>query len=347
MQIDDARRLARAALSRFALDPASRLEFVKYRENHVFRAIDSSGASVAIRLHRPGYRDDAQVRAELSYLRELRDAGIPVPEVVTTPDGDLFADVESGGHRRLVSVQRWVDDAAPFGDVESVLAGRHSPEPEAFARIGKLLGRLHAAADRIGVPADFQRSAWNADGLVGAAPLWGDPLALPTLSGAERAAITHATPVLHARLTALGTDRRIFGVVHADATPENILESDGRFVLIDFDDFGTGWYVFDLVTAVFHHALHPRYPAYERALRDGYTTSRPLDADVIDRWDDFMLARGLTYLGWAAARPGDPASEFIAGNVAPWVASLAGSYAHGEPAPWRTDPARPASKDHR
>ena len=336
MELDDAVRIARAALSRFALHPAARIEFVKYRENHVFRATEPSGASVAIRLHRPGYRDDAEVRTELTYLRHLSDAAVPVPEVVRTHDGKLFATVEIGPHRRLVSVQRWIADATPFSDVESVLAGRHSPEPEAFARIGELLGRLHTAAERIGIPRDFRRAAWDAAGLVGDTPLWGDPRGLPSLSEADRAAITRALPALHARMTALGTDANRFGVVHADATPENILDTPDGMVLIDFDDFGTGWYVFDLVTAIFHHALHPRYAEYEHALRSGYTTARPLDADVIAAWDEFMLARGLTYLGWAAARPGDPASDVVARTVAPWVVSLAEALTRGEPAPWRT-----------
>jgi hypothetical protein len=36
-----------------------------------------------------------------------------------------------------------------------------------------------------------------------------------------------------------------------------------------------------------------------------------------------LLARGLTYLGWAAERPGQETSEFIAEQVVPLVLALA------------------------
>ena len=48
-----------------------------------------------------------------------------------------------------------------------------------------------------------------------------------------------------------------------------------------------------------------------------------------------MLARGMTYLGWAAARPGDPASAFISTELAPWVCETAAASLAGDPPPWR------------
>lgn len=347
MHINVAHQIAQGALALFGLDPDARIDFIKYRENHVFRATEPDGSSSAIRLHRPGYRDEDELRSELKYLLALREAGVEVPEVIPTRDGELFTLVQVGEHSRQVSAQRWVEDASPFGDIESVLAGRHNPEPAAFTQIGALLGRLHAAATKIGVPADFRRAAWDAAGLAGPAPLWGDPRLLASLTSEERDAVGRAVPALHAQLSALPTDNSVFGVIHADASPENLLETANGVVLIDFDDFGTGWFIFDLVTAIFHHALHPRYLDYERALITGYTQERSLTSDEVAVWDAFMLARGLTYLAWAAERPGDPASDFVAGNVAPWVALLADLYNRGEAAPWRRPAAPVSGKDPR
>jgi hypothetical protein len=33
----------------------------------------------------------------------------------------------------------------------------------------------------------------------------------------------------------------VYGVIHADSTPDNILVSGEEFMLIDVDDFGEGW----------------------------------------------------------------------------------------------------------
>ncbi|HWV47995.1 MAG TPA: phosphotransferase, partial [Microbacterium sp.] len=169
----------------------------------------------------------------------------------------------------------------------------------------------------------------------GETPLWGDPRALGTLSADEVALLDRALPKLHAVLRGLGTDSETYGVVHADSTPENVLETDAGFTLIDFDDFGTGWFVFDLVTALFHHTGHPRAAEYERALIAGYEAIRPLCTGEREAWDALDLARGLTYLGWAAERAGDPASEFIGEAVAPLVLRAARAFVDDAPAPWR------------
>lgn len=336
MQLDDAFAIARSALEVFGLDPEARIDFVKYRENHVFRVHGGADGDVAMRLYRPGYRDDDEALTELTYVRALADAGVPVPEIVPTTTGALFAVVAVAGVERRVSVQRWIADATPFGDIESALAGRHSPDPEEFALIGGVLGRMHAAAVAIGRPEGFRRAAWDADGLVGSAPLWGDPRALRSLSEGDREVIGRALPMLHARLDALGSGRELYGVVHADATPENVMRTPAGYALIDFDDFGEGWYAFDLVTTLFHHVHHPRFPEYEAALRAGYTAVRPLGESELAAWDALLLARGLTYLGWAGQRPGDPASDFISHAVAPWVVDAAAALAAGRSAPWRS-----------
>ncbi|MGM1029373.1 MAG: phosphotransferase enzyme family protein [Actinomycetota bacterium] len=339
MEIDEATAVARLALGAYGLPDDAPITFVKHRENHVFRA-DAPGASYAVRVHRSGYHSEGEIRTELEYVRALRDAGVPVPEVLATLDGSPFARITSGDRMHLVSLQRWLVDAVPFGDIDAALAGTHAPEPAEFEEIGAMLARLHVTTARIGVPDGFERAAWDADGLAGRAPLWGDPRALRALDGDARALLDMAVPALHDRLRRLGTDPARYGVVHADATPENILRCGDGFVLIDFDDFGTGWFVFDLVTALFHHTGHPRAAEYERALLAGYEAIRPLSDAERSSWDALDLARGLSYLGWAAERPHDPASAFIAGTVAPIVLRAAAAFVAGDRAPWRAADAR-------
>lgn len=346
MEIDAAFELVRRTLPLYGMEQECAVTFVKYRENHVFRVDAPDGVSVAVRLHRPGYRDQQEILTELAYLDALGRAGVPVPEVLRAQDGRLVCEVAVGEHARSVSVQRWIDHAVPFGDIDGALSGRHDPPAAQFRDIGVVLARLHDAEAVIGRPGSFQRDAWDADGLAGSRPLWGDPAALPGLTPRDRESVARGKAHVHRRLQALDTGPDVFGVIHGDATPENVLIAGDGVVLIDFDDFGTGWFAFDLVTALFHHARNPRYPEFERALRDGYSEMRPLSPADESAWDDLMLARGLTYLGWAAERPGDPASDFITEVVAPWVARIADAATAGEPAPWRVK-ALDERQDHR
>ena len=110
-----------------------------------------------------------------------------------------------------------------------------------------------------------------------------------------------------------------------------MLTSPAGLRVIDFDDFGPGYFLFDLVTALFFFQPHPAYPAYREALFQGYGSVRELPPEHLELWDTLRLARGASYLGWAAAREGQDDALFIFENVLPLVLRLAADYAKDSP----------------
>jgi Ser/Thr protein kinase RdoA (MazF antagonist) len=335
--LDAAEALARAALPRFGLAPDARIQFVKHRENHTYRVTDGDEV-VALRVHRSGYKDDAEIASELRWIALLSAHGVPVPRVRTTSAGEPYAVVDHGGHTRRVSVQEWLD-AEQTGDVVDWFEGRVRPDAELFGVLGVLAARLHDAAERIGTPAWFRRAAWDADGLAGDDPRWGVAEALGTLDASDRDLFARARSRAHRDILEVSRTTRTFGVIHADLTPENVLRrANGDHVAIDFDDFGEGYYLFDLATILWWASRLDDVAALRAALLDGYTSVRPLGPEVA-ALDAFVIARGSSYLGWAAARAGDEAAEWIAERVAPWARHLCAAYVAGEPLPWHpTDP---------
>ncbi|MFJ9588014.1 phosphotransferase enzyme family protein [Streptomyces acidicola] len=315
--------LARRAIVAYGLDVGARLELVKVRENIVYRVTDSSG-SYALRLHRRGYRSESEILSEVEYVRALRERGFVVPEMLPTPGGHLtlpLADDHGSGF--VVDLQRWVDATEPLGGIEEAFDGTSPLSPETFFRLGALAAGLHNATEAIGRPKGFDRQAWDAQGLVGEAAVWGDPLSLSSLGAHERRVLTSAVARLRTLLEELGTASRNYGVVHADFTPENVLSDGVHLTLIDFDDFGEGWHLFDLATMLFWYQPHPRYADFRKAAVEGYRQARDLDDAQLELLPAFLCARGLTYLGWAASRPGNDTSEFIAAEVLPLVVRLA------------------------
>lgn len=313
--------LARSALSTFGIPGDAVLEFVKYRENVVFR-VSALEDAYALRIHRHGHRSDDEVRAEIAYMQALHQAGLAVSEVVPTRAGELFATVSDGqGAPYQVDVQRWVPDSAPLGDCGAAWNGTDLPTVGTFAQLGEVCGRFHALSAEIGRLPGYSRPAWDLDGLVGPAPLWGDPR---RLAGTEedRLAIDAALRDIRRDLARIGTGPADFGVIHADFSPENVLLSRGRLTLIDFDDFGEGWWLFDLATVLFWYHRHPRYSEYRAALLNGYRKHFRISEQSLSSLDAFILARGLTYLGWAADRPESETSDFIRAEVLPVVTAL-------------------------
>lgn len=327
-----AETIARSALADFALDEGSQLTFIKQRENTVFRVTSPQGR-FALRIARPGYRTDAEIESEIEYVQALQEHGIDVPRYRLMRDGRAFAVREVDGLRFPVVVQEWLDDGAPMEDIARAFDGTSTLTPEDFAAVGALAAQMHEAATAIGRPAGFDRPAWDAEGLVGERALWGDPGALREHSDDDLRVLREAAESLTRLLDGAGTDPGVFGVLHADFTPENIMRrSDGSLTLIDFDDFGEGWHAFDLATTIFFFQFHPRHAEYRRALEEGYAGACRSPARTLELLDPLIVARGMTYLGWAGERRGDETAEFLAAEVRPFVIELARRHLRQNPA---------------
>jgi len=323
--------LVRAALPAYGIDPDKAvLEMVKHRENFVYKLARAGEPDLVLRLHRPGLRTDAQIGAEMNFLAAAAERGIAVPKALRAADGSLFISAIDGfGRCCQIDLQEWITGSAQMGSIDEGLFGTSTLEPAAFRQLGTELASLHDMAEELD-PRDWDsRGAWDAAGLTGSAPLWGDPLALSGMDHAQRSLLRGALDAAGAELADFGTAGDRYGPIHADLTPENVLVADGVLRVIDFDDFGPGYFLFDLVTALFWYQPHPRYGEFHDALLAGYRSVRELDRAHLLLWPALRLARGASYLGWAAERDGQPDSEFITENLLPLVLRLAENYPKG------------------
>jgi Ser/Thr protein kinase RdoA (MazF antagonist) len=61
----------------------------------------------------------------------------------------------------------------------------------------------------------------------------------------QRALLDRAAALVFRRLDAFGRGADRFGLTHGDLMPDNVLLQDGVPHVIDFDDCGFGWYLYD------------------------------------------------------------------------------------------------------
>lgn len=300
--LDAMRDRARRALGAWGL-PAQEPQLLKYRENAVFRVRLADGAWAALRLHRPGYHDEAALRSELQFMDALRRGGLAVPDPIATPDGRLLVAIDGAQFADLIG---WVD-GDQIGESGRPLERSQDEIVAVYHAVGVAMAGMHAMADGWRVPDGFVRPAWDAEGLLGDAPLWGSFWDCPGLGKEDRDFLGHIRPVLWDRLAAIADDLD-FGLIHADLVRENVLVKDGAVAMIDFDDCGFGWRLFDIATALLRNRREPHYDALRQALLDGYRSHRRLDDAQIAHLPLFLLLRSLTYIGWAGARPELPDS---------------------------------------
>jgi Ser/Thr protein kinase RdoA (MazF antagonist) len=331
MTVERAHELVQQVLPEFGVGPDATVTLIKQRENTVFRVTDGD-TDLAVRLHRRGYHSDEDIAGEAAMVTLLADAAVPVPEYVTTLDGRVLALVEDadGQGPHQIDAQVWIDGAAPVGDGGDSFAGTAPVDLETWRGMGAMAAESHNAMEAAhgagAVPAAGGRAAWDTSGLAGPDFAWGDPRRLDESDAEERDLLTRALAALNAELCAVPRDVAHFGPIHADLTVENVMRGPNGLVLIDFDDFAEGFYLFDVATMLFFSGPHPRYKDIERAVLEGYTSVRPLQQEELDRLPGFILGRAMTYLGWAADRRGEPEAEFIAADVRPHVVGLARDY---------------------
>lgn len=298
---------ARLALPRFGIAPAAPLALVHHRENAVFRVDDPADGAWALRVHRDGYRTSEEIRSELAWMDALRDAGVPTPRARPGVDGDPLQLV-GDAHPLQVDVLAWID-GVPLG------AGDDSPE------LHRLIGRTSALIQRHGrawtPPPGFSRPTWDVDALIGPRALWGDYADLGALAPAELALVHRAADVVRRRLGAFGRGADRFGLTHGDLMPDNILVADGVPYVIDFDDGGYGWYLYDLATLLADKVMDPAYDRVRDAWVDGYRSVAPLPDQHVRELDVLVMARLLLGLGWMHTRRETPmARDFTAVVIA-------------------------------
>lgn len=324
-------RLAASALREWSLGGA-RLELVKYRENAVFSVSAADGSRYAIRIHRPGYRSAAQVRSEIQWMRALAEVGVRTPEVLDTRNGDVLAVAEAAGvpEPRLCDLSRWID-GAQLGRLEHGVEGDLETATASYRTIGRIAAVVHEHGVRWPRPEGFSRPQWDAASLVGETPVFGDFRDLDCLSGEQISLLMDARAQVRERLDAFGRGSDRWGLLHGDFLPENVLVACDGLRLIDFDDCGDGWYVFELATALFPLLLQGTADAMGRAYIESYRSVRALPNEHLALLPTMLLARSLSYLGWPVGRPEIHEAAQIAPFLASVVTQLARCYLAGEP----------------
>ena len=295
------------ALQAFAIAPAE-VTLVNVSENVTFRVVGAGdGAVYVLRLHRPGYHTLAELESERVWIRALGASGIAVPTPVRAPDGRDYVQVFIAAHNahRYAGLARWTEGQMldeVLRDSSAVATGTATVE-RYFVQLGALIARMHNQACNWAVPADFQRHAVDAEGLLGDAPFWGPFWDHPGFTSEGRTLVLATRDVLRAVLARYGRSALIYSLIHADLHPGNVLVDEDRLTVIDFDDAGFGWHQYDVAVALVKLHGKPHFEAAQTALLRGYRSQRALSERDESMIPVFLLIRHLATIGWIYQRP--------------------------------------------
>ncbi|GIF23059.1 Ser/Thr protein kinase RdoA (MazF antagonist) [Actinoplanes tereljensis] len=311
-------RLAARAVREYGYGDDVELTLLNVSENATFLVQDAAtGARTVLRVHRRGYHGEPQIASELAWLDALRDeAGLRTPRVVPAAGGRRIVDLEPGAEPRHAVMFEWLPGAEPPD--HDLVTG--------FGTLGALTARMHEHSRTWRRPAGFDRFAWDYDGAFGRVARWGRWQDGIAVGPAERAVLGRLDEVLRSRLAAFGRATDRYGLVHADLRLANLLVHGSETFVIDFDDCGWGWLLYDLGAALSFIEDDPRVPALVDAWVAGYRTVRPLAAADEAEIPTFVLMRRLLLVAWIGSHAGTDLARSMGAAYTAGSCELAETY---------------------
>ncbi|MCY7372132.1 MAG: phosphotransferase [Spirochaetaceae bacterium] len=317
--------VARRALAECGLGPDAELTLLNVSENATYAVDDpATGDRTVLRVHRHGYHDGPEIESELAWLDALREeAGVRTPRVLPTGDGRRVLAMPENGSRdpRYVVHFEWLAGTEPTPSDEKL--------PQSFELLGAITARMHRHVQSWHRPPGFRRFAWDYDGAFGDRARWGRWQDGVAVGDAEREVLRRLDATLRKRLARFGCGPYRYGLVHADMRLANLLvdgDRPGDVAVIDFDDSGWSWFLYDFGSAVSFFEHDPRVPELTDSWLRGYRTVRPLRTEDEAEIPTFVMMRRLLLVAWIGSHGGTDLSRSMGAEYTAGSCDLAEAY---------------------
>jgi Ser/Thr protein kinase RdoA (MazF antagonist) len=284
--------VVRAALERWGLPEVSDIRLVNVSENATFFVDPPSGEELVLRVGRRDYNTLAEVTSELVWMAALGAPGeILTPQIVATVDGAMAGEI-------VVSELPGTRPCAMFGRVPGESPDESGELVPLFRMLGAVAGKLHAHSRNWTPPSGFTRRQWTYATTIGDKPSWGRWERGPNVTMTERELLTRVCVEIERQLVSYGTAADRHGLVHSDLRPGNILLDGEDLWVIDFDDSGYSWWLWDLATGLTFLEHRPDMPELVASWLQGYRAVSPLSEEVAAIAPTLIMLRRMQVLAW-------------------------------------------------
>jgi Ser/Thr protein kinase RdoA (MazF antagonist) len=314
--------VAHRALAEYGVPSGATLTLLNVSENATFAVDDpTTGRRTVLRIHRHGYHDQRAIESELTWLDALRaDTGIRTPKVLPTTDGRRVLALEEKGH----SDPRYVVHFEFLPGVEPTPTDERLPA--SFELLGTITATMHDHAVRWRRPRGFSRFSWDYDGAFGREARWGRWQDGVAVGAPEREVLGRLDATLRSRLARYGAGPNRYGLVHADLRLANLLQDGDETYVIDFDDCGWSWFLYDFGSAVSFFEDDPRIPELTDSWLRGYRKARALSAEAEAEIPTFVMMRRLLLVAWIGSHSGTELARSMGAEYTQGSCALAEGY---------------------
>lgn len=317
--------LAYKALDLYSHTSNATVKLINYSENITY-LVDDKNVPVPfktiLRVNRPSYHSKSELEGEIRWIESLLSSSkIVVPEPVAGRNGEYVQEITRDKFGN------------PYHCVMfSFLTGEHPDEKnekglrQEFEKLGEITALLHNHSQEWNDSKFISRPTWDFDTMLGSKPKWGrwqDGLAV---SPKRRVLFEKVAEVIKERLTRFGKSPDKFGLVHADLRLANLLVERETIKVIDFDDCGFSWYLYDLATAL-SFIEHKEYvPELAKAWLTGYKKNRELSKEEEDEIPTFIMLRRLLLVAWIGSHIDNDTAKSLGAEFTSQTVELAERY---------------------
>ena len=287
-------RLADAALERYDLPDGAAATLINVSENATYRVdVPGSGARWALRVHRERYHSRNGIASELAWLSALRaDGAVITPIPVPGRDGELIQLVSHPDlpRPRHVVLSGWEAGEEPDEDAQDL----RGP----FEVLGEITARMHHHVRDWKKPAGFERFTWDFETTLGSRPHWGSWRDGMGLTPRIEELFARTVDRIGERLERFGKAPERFNLVHCDMRLANLLIDGDVTKVIDFDDCGFSYLMYDCATTVSFFEHRPEVPELIAAWVRGYRRAAELPEEDEAEIPTFVMLRRLLLVAW-------------------------------------------------
>ena len=238
---------AKNAVMLYELDNISfRISGAGFDTANMLFFLDAGDARFTLRLYRAG-TSVHEIRSEVYWLQALWNTEcVKTLSPMPGRDGEMIQCVSPNAlPSRYATVYDWI----PGETLHALPAAEKTPE--LIRSLGIMVGRMHYVLQTLELPPWFTRPRYDSNWFIS------------KIEEALKSDDMDASPEERTKLSALssrfsrfvaehGEGQDVFGLIHSDLEPHNIIISAGRPCPIDVRQFGFGYYLSDIQTISRH-----------------------------------------------------------------------------------------------
>lgn len=282
------------------------VELLDYSENATYLVKNSkSHEKLILRVCRPNYHKKEQIQGEIDWILEItKNSQVEVSEPVVGINGEYVQSVitEGDNHEYYCTMFTFLEGKAPDESDERLLI-------EHFEMLGEVTARLHNHSQTWEGVSQIDRDPWNYETILGDNPKWGKWEDGKAITPERNELFQKVSETIRERLKQFGKSPDRFSLIHADLRLANLLVQGDQIKVIDFDDCGFGWYLFDIGSALSFIEHKPYVPDLVIAWVKGYRKVRDLSIEEENEIPTFIMMRRLMLISWIGSRDNETTRE--------------------------------------